>query len=227
MIILTRYSRKKEYILAQNKAWNAAHKDKMNEYARRYREKNKKKISESQYLYRLEHPKEYKAKYKRWAKKHWLDYYAKNKDKIIQRVRNNELRLKETNPEKYRAIKKESNLRHRSVPRNRLSNNIGKAIWQSLKDRKNGCHWETLVDFTLDQLIVHLEKKFKPGMSWENRSLWHIDHIIPVSVFNIVNDKSPDFKKCWCLKNLQPLWKEENLRKNAKLNKPFQPSLSI
>ena len=36
-----------------------------------------------------------------------------------------------------------------------------------------------------------------------------------------------DFKRCWALKNLQPLEAKENLRKQAKLDKPFQPSLLV
>jgi hypothetical protein len=37
----------------------------------------------------------------------------------------------------------------------------------------------------------------------------------------------PDFKICWNLKNLQPMWAKENLSKNNKLEKPLQMSLSF
>ena len=36
-----------------------------------------------------------------------------------------------------------------------------------------------------------------------------------------------DFKRCWALSNLQPLWMSENRSKNDKLEKPFQPSLKF
>ncbi|GAG78004.1 unnamed protein product, partial [marine sediment metagenome] len=55
----------------------------------------------------------------------------------------------------------------------------------------------------------------------------HIDHKIPVSVFNFSKAEHMDFKKCWALKNLQPLWAIDNQTKNAKLKRPFQPSLQI
>jgi hypothetical protein len=65
-------------------------------------------------------------------------------------------------------------------------------------------------------------------MSWENHgTVWHIDHIIPKSVFNYTDAEHIDFKRCWALKNLQPLWAGENMSKGDSLVKPFQPSLAI
>ncbi len=93
-----------------------------------------------------------------------------------------------------------------SNPRNRLSHSITRAMWQSLKENKGGCHWETLVDFTLQELVVHLESQFIDGMSWNNYGEWHIDHIRPVDSFNFDFHEDEEFKKCWSLKNLQPLW---------------------
>ena len=87
--------------------------------------------------------------------------------------------------------------------------------------------WTTLVDFNVDDLVENLEKKFQPNMSWENYGEWHIDHIIPISAFNFSDAEHGDFKKCWCLKNLQPMWGIENLIKSNKLNKHFQPGLKI
>jgi hypothetical protein len=73
----------------------------------------------------------------------------------------------------------------------------------------------------------HLEKQFLPGMSWENMGEWHIDHKIPIAAFNFEKPEDIDFKRCWALKNLQPLWKSENCIKGAKIDKPFQPSLNL
>ena len=68
-----------------------------------------------------------------------------------------------------------------------------------------GCDWETLKQ--------HIESQFVDGMSWDNRDLWHIDHIIPLASANTE-------KEIYALsnyKNLQPLWIEENLKKGSKL----------
>ena len=78
-------------------------------------------------------------------------------------------------------------------------------------------HWEILVDFTLNELIEHLESKFENNMSWENYGKWHIDHIVPKSYFIYENYKDKKFKECWNLKNLQPLWAEENRLKSNSL----------
>jgi 5-methylcytosine-specific restriction endonuclease McrA len=66
-------------------------------------------------------------------------------------------------------------------------------------------------------------------MTWGNygRHGWHIDHRIPISAFNFKAPTDIDFKKCWALSNLQPLWSHENQKKYNKLLKPFQPSLNL
>lgn len=106
-----------------------------------------------------------------------------------------------------------------STKQGRLGSNMARAIRKSLQSKtKNGRHWETLVGYTSKQLMRYIEKHFVPGMSWENRHLWHIDHIIPISAFSFENPDEPDFKKCWSLTNLRPLWAKDNLSKGAKLD---------
>lgn len=105
----------------------------------------------------------------------------------------------------------------------RLSNNISGYIRNSLIRGKEGRHWEELVGYTVEELKIHLEKQFKEGMNWENYGLkgWHIDHIKPISSFNINSVEDEDFKKCWALNNLQPLWALENIRKSDKISEIY------
>ena len=65
----------------------------------------------------------------------------------------------------------------------------------------------------MEELKIHLEKQFKPGMSWDNRKEWHIDHIVPLAS---AKDEETMNKLCHYT-NLQPLWAEENLSKGARL----------
>jgi len=63
-------------------------------------------------------------------------------------------------------------------------------------------------------------------MTWENYGEWHIDHKIPVSAFNFDHIAQGDFKCCWALENLQPLWARDNRTKGSKVQKHFQPMLN-
>jgi hypothetical protein len=85
-----------------------------------------------------------------------------------------------------------------------------------------------LLDFTVEELKAHLELQFTDGMTWDNKggkpyshpnweNEWHIDHIIPVSAWNFESDSCPEFKMCWALGNLRPMWAKDNMRKGNKI----------
>lgn len=122
-----------------------------------------------------------------------------------------------------KGIKMRKGVSKRHYENNRLSRNISIMMCRSLKGNKNNLHWEELVDYTLDNLKQHLEYLFEPGMSWDNYGKfgWHVDHIIPRAFFDrekLRDLKAKEFKKCWALENLQPLWAEENWKKGSKLD---------
>jgi hypothetical protein len=86
----------------------------------------------------------------------------------------------------------------------------------SLKHNRKSLKTEILIGCSISKLKIYLESKFIEGMSWHNRELWHIDHIIPCDSFDLSNPDQQ--KKCFHYTNLQPLWKEDNLKKSNKLN---------
>lgn len=69
---------------------------------------------------------------------------------------------------------------------------------------------------SIADLKKHLESRFKDGMSWNNygRFGWTIDHIKPLSSFDLTNDDQ--FMKASHYTNLQPLWWQENITKGNK-----------
>lgn len=69
---------------------------------------------------------------------------------------------------------------------------------------------------TIEELKVHLESLWKPGMNWDNHAHtgWHIDHIKPLSAFNLSDPE--ELKKATHYTNLQPLWYNENMSKGGK-----------
>lgn len=109
-----------------------------------------------------------------------------------------------------------ANRRAFSKPKCRTNNRVRCGMRRALTVKKGGRHWETLVDFTLEQLMSHLESQFVEGMSWQNMDEWHIDHKRPLSWFNFDCVDDAEFKAAWSLRNLQPLWKQENLSKGAR-----------
>lgn len=72
-----------------------------------------------------------------------------------------------------------------------------------------------LLGYTVDDLIIHLESKFKKEMNWGNYgAYWHVDHIKPASWFSYDSVNDDSFKKCWALTNLQPLEALINISKS-------------
>lgn len=183
---------------------------------------------------------DYYIKNKEKIKKASVEWKTKNKAKKIALDKrcyemNREKRIiaakewKINNPLKVQLSRNKSNKKARSTPIGRLNNNISRGINSSLKSKTKGNrHWEKLVNFTVVQLRTHLEKLFTPEMTWENYGLyWHLDHVVPITVFNFDKPEHIDFRRCWSIKNLQPLEKLKNLSKGAKIDRPFQPSLPL
>ena len=173
--------------------------------------------------------------YKCKSKSDGLQSHCKSCSKIIDTKRivsgENRLRCKEKYHGKLKyniAYKVKENERRRVIHKQRLKNDIVYRIKNytscfvnvTLRNRsvkKTHSFWK-VVGYTPQDLINHLQSLFKDGMCWENRKDWHIDHIIPQSkfMFNSITDE--EFKKCWALKNLQPLWAIDNIKKGNKLS---------
>ena len=159
--------------------------------------------------------KEYKKQYRKnnseKIRKYMKQYYEKNKEKIRKC-------MKEWDRDNRRTNLK-FNINHRMTT----------AIWRSLKGNKEGRAWKSLVNYTLNDLIKHLEKTMPKGYAWQDflDGKLHLDHIVPTSVHNFTKPEHADFKRCWGLKNLRLLPAKENLEKSNRLEKPFQPALNF
>lgn len=71
-----------------------------------------------------------------------------------------------------------------------------------------------------------VESHFLEGMTWENYcDVWVTDHIVPLRMFNLFDEN--DLKICWHYKNLMPLFKEDNLKKEGNVFFAYELLLSL
>lgn len=202
----------KEKLRLQNKAWREANKEKCKEYSdkkkdyhKQYYIDNKETIKKNQ----LERGKEYyqlkkeDVKQNRNIEKEKL-YYQDNKDKIRERNRVYS-KNRRANDVMYQLKMKVKNIIQNSFRRSNYSKTS--RTYDIL-----GCSYE--------EFKQHLESKFEPWMTWENRGLyngelnhgWDIDHIIPLD--SAKNEK--DLVKLNHYTNLQPLcgYKNRYIKRN-------------
>ena len=112
-----------------------------------------------------------------------------------------------------------------------LRNKVSHLIREHLKRfnaNKGGKSAFKYLDYTPQELVLHMERQFEPWMNWSNNGLyiksewvddnpvtwkWQIDHIIPQSKLPYDSMEHPNFKLCWALSNLRPLSAKENVLK--------------
>lgn len=204
------------------KEWRDKNPEKTRAYFKKSASRPEYKKKRKEYLFKyMSDPKNRKNRKdweKKWrkrdeVKKKKKDYKLKNKKHIQKWSREYVQR-----PEVKKRISKIRMNRYKNDPvyliKNRIRTRFYTYIRRGLAEKKVktneliGCSWE--------QLKIHIEKQFKPNMKWSNYGKWHIDHIKPMSKFNLM--KIEDQYKCCNYKNLQPLWAEENLSKGDRLN---------
>lgn len=175
------------------RAYYEAHKAELGEKNKLRAEANKDRVAAKQREWRLRNVDHLRDEKRRWA--------AENRERMTLRRR------------------ERAAVQWKSDPRFRLRKLIAHAIRQSLRTGKGGRRWESVVGYGLDDLVQHIESQFQPGMTWENHGKhgWHIDHIHPIAAFEFESLDDPQFRECWALSNLQPLWAADNLRKGARV----------
>lgn len=154
------------------------------------------------------------TKYKVSAKK----WYELNKDKKVARQK-----VLRTNNPKYEEYYKKYNIdnrdrinaynrtytknRRETDPEFKIATNLRARFVDSLKVKGLGKHSKTLdlLGCSIRDFRIHLESQFHPLMNWENYGkVWHIDHIIPCSKFNL--SLKEEQQRCFHFSNTQPLF---------------------
>lgn len=158
-------------------------------------------------------------------------YVEDNRDKVSERRR----KYRNANADKIRKNQREYKIKNRAIRwqkekarllidsdyalKKRLRNNLLASVKNNQKahNRKPASIF-TLLGCSYIEFKQYFESKFTEGMSWEiftSTSEIHIDHIIPVSKFDLSDLEQA--KQCFHYSNLQPLWRFDNLSKGSKM----------
>lgn len=121
---------------------------------------------------------------------------------------------RENNIEKCKAYRYNHLIKNKKNPIFRLRRSMSTLIRNSFKFSKSKKKSKTadILGCSIEQFKAHIESQFQPGMSWDNRHLWHIDHIMPVSMAKTYDE----VVRLNHYKNLRPMWAEENISKSDK-----------
>lgn len=152
----------------------------------------------------------------------WLKYGASNESVAAYFVNEPWLNPRLTDAEQYRIKYKKSpefaasERMRRQITKQLRKDGIGDILRDGLKRKGRSNAVEQRLGYTIQQLANHLEKLFTEGMSWDAfcRGEIHIDHIKPKAAFDLSDHDQ--WKQCWAISNLQPLWARDNLSKGAK-----------
>lgn len=162
------------------------------EYAKQWYLENKNREQEKRKTYRLLNSDKQKVIHKNWYSKNRQHKLQKNAEYAKQQMVLNPL---------YRVKK---NLRSR--------------IADALKGKSKSAKTLQLLGCSITEFKEYLEERFYDKMTWENYgSYWHIDHIKPCSLFDLLNEKEQF--QCFHYTNMQPLKAEDNLKKYNKFKK--------
>ncbi len=209
------YLAHKKIIMERAKGWKKANREKVLEGCARYRVKAADKIAAYNEGYRARESENKKL------------YHLKNKDKFCAKARKHYAE----NTEAHKSRMKEYRIANRDEIRNKdreyrkhrmatdvvykLTQSLRRRIAYALKGEQKRGRTMQLIGCDGDTLRNHIESQFVDGMTWENRSTWHIDHILPVAEFDLINSEEQEI--AFHYTNLQPLWAKDNRVKSASL----------
>lgn len=167
---------------------------------------------------------ERKANYKKNKEKVKLQskqWYEKNKEKKLATSK----AWKEENSHHYRKQQSEygrkkseqivarKREKRKSCPVTAMSYLVRSRIKNALLakgERKKNKTFD-MIGCSAEELKIHIEKQFTKGMDWSKRNEIHIDHIVPLSSAETIEDM---VRLCH-FTNLRPVWAKDNLKKGS------------
>ncbi|MDD4242738.1 MAG: hypothetical protein PHG08_00360 [Bacilli bacterium] len=198
------YKANVEEILENKKEYYKTNIEEIKEYQKEYYKANVEEI--------LENKKEYQKYNAEQIKEYQKEYYKAN----VENLKEYKKEYNKVNAEQILENKKKyQKQRRQNDPLFKLKCGIRSLIGIVIKNGgyKKTSKTASILGCTFEEFKLHIEKQFSQGMSWDNRELWHLDHIYPVSL--AVDEHH--LLQLNHYTNFQPLWAEDNLKKGNKL----------
>ena len=136
--------------------------------------------------------------------------YLKENREEINRVKK---LYKLNNRENILQKKKDYYQRKKNDPIFALTKRLRQGIYRSVRGVKLRSSLDIL-GCTEEKFKIHIENQFTDDMSWDRLNEIHIDHIIPISSAETLED----VYRLNHYTNLQPLWAKDNLSKYNKID---------
>ncbi len=162
-------------------------------------------------------------KQKAGARKRAKTYRLKHGEKVRTQNRIYLRAARKANPARFKAYNKKWYSSHPGYYKNKYHADLEHRLMRISQSRirdalKNG--WKSartreLLGCSIPELKVHLERQFRPGMTWENYGpVWHVDHIKACAKFDLTDPAQQ--RECFHFSNLQPLFAIENFQKGGR-----------
>ena len=162
------------------------------------------------------HNFENKDKYAAKSKAYNKARYEENKSKILadnKAWRNANKKRRAEYQKEWRAKNKKYLDLYLAEYRKKEHYKIANHIRNSTKRILTGRGGSKKLGYTRLELMHHIERQFKKGMSWGNYGDWEIDHIIPIRHF--LDEGVSDVSIVNAILNLRPIWRFENRSKSG------------
>jgi hypothetical protein len=128
-------------------------------------------------------------------------WYTNNKEKVRQRIKLNR-----------KTISEKESIRRSTDPLFKLRKNLSSLISSSFRNNGYSKKSKTyeILGCSFEDFKIYIDNQFLDGMNWDNRSAWHLDHIIPSS-FAITENEIILLNH---YTNLRPYWANDNISKS-------------
>lgn len=206
----------RNYDAVYHAAYNVTHREERKAYKADYYVAHREEVKTRSAAYYAAHQEEGKSKSAAYyaanreeGKTKRAAYYAAHREE----KKTYDVTYRAEHQKEINALRK---VRRRIDNQFRIACNLRSRITKAVRDGQKAGSAVRDLGMSIPEFEVHIESLFTSGMSWKNYGKWHLDHITPLTSFDLTDREQ--FLKAAHWSNYQPLWAEENARKGDRLN---------